>query len=280
MRWNPGPPTGNSSARLGSQRSEVQDFLSRYAGTYQEDRLRNDWLLLLGQRRDWDGFAADDPEYRMNDDPQVRCYAHAGRARARRDGRAGRLADEVRRNWLGQREADDGCLTAADRLIGEPGQHAPNDAWTKARLAIEANRPQAAPRRGRCSRRPMPSPLFDELNASPAKFLTGRVFVATKARKEMMVLALIKLAITDPDMAASQLESKWGPQLTPEERNWVWGVIGRQSAATLSPATPAAPSRNVTEERRPFRRHAGLEDARRAARRASGRTCSGAIERA
>ena len=27
---------------------EVQDFLTRYAGTYQEDRLRNDWLLFLG----------------------------------------------------------------------------------------------------------------------------------------------------------------------------------------------------------------------------------------
>src|SRR5512141_3195289 len=26
---------------------EVQDFFTRYAGTYQEDRLRNDWLLLL-----------------------------------------------------------------------------------------------------------------------------------------------------------------------------------------------------------------------------------------
>ncbi len=35
-------------ARLGesSTASEVQDFLARYAGTYQEDRLRNDWLLL------------------------------------------------------------------------------------------------------------------------------------------------------------------------------------------------------------------------------------------
>ncbi|RYF67288.1 MAG: lytic transglycosylase domain-containing protein, partial [Comamonadaceae bacterium] len=53
---------------------EVQEFLSRYAGSYQEDRLRNDWLLLLGQRRDWEGFAAMHPSYRMGDDAQVRCY--------------------------------------------------------------------------------------------------------------------------------------------------------------------------------------------------------------
>lgn len=54
---------------------EVQAFLQRYAGTYQEDRLRNDWLLLLGQRRDWAQFAELHPGYRMSDDREVRCYA-------------------------------------------------------------------------------------------------------------------------------------------------------------------------------------------------------------
>src|SRR3954470_21713329 len=54
---------------------EVQDFFARYPGTYQEDRLRNDWLLLLGQRRDWTNFEAEYPKYRMKDDREVRCYA-------------------------------------------------------------------------------------------------------------------------------------------------------------------------------------------------------------
>ena len=109
------------------------------------------------------------------------------------------MADEVRRNWLAQRDADDGCLTAADRLIGAPASMSPNDAW---RRRAWRSRPTARARRAArsSSSRPMPLPLFDELNASPAKFLTGRAFVATKARKEMVVLALIKLAIADPDM--------------------------------------------------------------------------------
>src|SRR3569833_1315510 len=63
-------------ARLDTaQPQEVQDFFTKYAGTYQEDRLRNDWLLLLGQRRDWATFAAEYPRFRMNDDREVRCYA-------------------------------------------------------------------------------------------------------------------------------------------------------------------------------------------------------------
>ncbi|MGJ7607950.1 transglycosylase SLT domain-containing protein [Variovorax sp. LT1R20] len=212
--------------------NEVQDFYARYPGTYQEDRLRNDWLLLLGQRRDWDGFAANVAGYRMGDDAQVRCYAVL--VDTLRSGTATQAqADEVRRNWLGQKEADDGCLTAADRMVASRLM-SPNDAWKKARLAIEANRPQAA--RGAVTiAAPDALPLFEELNASSAKFLTGRAFVAAKSRKELVVLALIKVAIADPDMAASQLDSKWGPMLSAEERNWLWGAIGRASANKLSP---------------------------------------------
>jgi soluble lytic murein transglycosylase len=54
-------------------------------------------------------------------------------------------------------------------------------------------------------------------------------------RREMVGLALIKLATTDLDNAAAQLENKWGPQLHPEERDWIWGVIGRQAAQRLNP---------------------------------------------
>src|SRR5215207_5379364 len=217
--------------------AEVQDFLSRYAGTYQEDRLRNDWLILLGQRRDWDGFAALHPAYRMNDDAQVRCYAVLVEALRSGTPTAAQAA-EVRRNWLGQRELDDGWLTAADRLISAR-MMSPNDAWKKARLAIETNRPQAA-RAAVLLAAPDAVPHFDELNASMAKFLAGRGIAPGKARRELVVLALIKMTIADPDMASSQLESKWSVMLSPEERNWVWGAIGRQYAVKLSPAADGA----------------------------------------
>lgn len=223
--------------------SEVQDFLSRYAGTYQEDRLRNDWLVLLGQRRDWDGFAELHPAFRMNDDAQVRCYAVLVDA-LRTGNPTAAQAEEVRRNWLGQRELDDGCLTAADRMISARVMSA-NDAWKKARLSTEANRPQAA-RAAVLLAAPDAVEQFDELNGSAAKFLTGRRITAGKARRELVVLALIKMTIADPDMASSQLESKWSVMLSPEERNWVWGAIGRQYAVKLSPAAGGAFA-NVTK---------------------------------
>src|SRR6478735_2733160 len=214
---------------------EIQDFFARYPNTYQEDRLRNDWLLLLGQRRDWTNFAAEYPKYRMNDDREVRCYAllvtHVREGASAPPG----LAEEVRRNWLRLRELDDGCTQAASQLIADgqgPRRMTANDAWHKARLATEANRPRVAAAAVEIAA-PEAVGLLTELNKSPAKFLTSRVTVASKVRKEMISLALIKLAASDADNAARLLESKWGPQLSPEERNWVWGVIGKQAAQRL-----------------------------------------------
>ncbi|WP_281081108.1 lytic transglycosylase domain-containing protein [Variovorax paradoxus] len=212
--------------------NEVQDFFARYPGTYQEDRLRNDWLLLTGQRRDWDNFSAAIAGFRMGDDAQVRCYAIL--VDALRSGSATQAqADEIRRNWFAQRDSDDGCLTAADRMIAAR-LLSPNDAWKKARLAIEANRPQAA--RGAVTlASPDALPLFEEVNASAAKFLVTRGPVAAKSRRELVTLALIKIAMADPEQAASQLDAKWSAMLSVEERNWIWGTIGRQSAIKLWP---------------------------------------------
>jgi len=213
---------------------EVQDFFARFPGTYQEDRLRNDWLLLLGQRRDWTNFAAEYPKFRMNDDREVRCYALLVAHVTQGAAAPATLADEVRRNWFAQRE-DDGCTQAASRLIGDsqgPNRLTASDAWRKARLALEANRPRAAAAAVEIVA-PEAMGQFKELNTSPAKFLTSRVVVASKPRKEMIVLALIKMAASDSDNAARLLEDKWGPQLAPEERNWVWGVIGKMAAQRL-----------------------------------------------
>ena len=217
---------------------EVQSFIARYAGSYQEDRLRNDWLLLLGQRRDWSNFAAEHPNYRMGDDKEVRCYALLV-GHLKNPGSALRVADEVRKTWLGQRDADDGCTAAAERLVGSKNLTA-DDVWQKARLATEANRPRAA-RDAVTLISPESVGLLTELFSSPAKFLSDKSIAIRKTRKELITLALIRLAASDAEGAASMMDNKWGSQLTPEERNWIWGVIGKQTATRLGtvPASQA-----------------------------------------
>jgi soluble lytic murein transglycosylase len=217
---------------------EVQDFYARYPGTYQEDRLRNDWLLLLGQRRDWASFASEYPNYRMKDDREVRCYAILIE-HLKNPGLDAKLSEEVRRNWYAQREADDGCNAAAERLVGAKNLK-DQDVWVKARLAIEANRPRAATNAVQIVA-PESAAMVNELASSAIRFLTDKKIAIRAARKEIITLALIRMAVGDPEGAAYQMESKWGAQLTAEERNWVWGAIGRQQATRMG-TVPASDS--------------------------------------
>ncbi len=211
--------------------AEVQTFLQRYPGTYQEDRLRNDWLLLLGQRRDWAQFAAYHPQYRMQDDREVRCYALLidqikGTAPANAGG-------DVQRAWFALRDADDGCTHAASQFYAD-GKLSKLDVWRKARLAVEANRPRAA-RNAVEIVAPESLDKMRELLDAPTKYLRAHSTAGGKVRQELVLLALIKLATSDVDAAAAQLDSKWGVHLSPEERNWAWGVMGKAAAQRLSP---------------------------------------------
>jgi soluble lytic murein transglycosylase len=214
--------------------TEIQQFFTRFPGTYQEDRLRNDWLQVLGQRRDWDTFAQEYPKFRMKDDREVRCYSLL--VTAMKDPLAvPAVSEEVRRNWLAQRDADDGCTLAAASLMGKPGSRVTdNDAWRKVRQSVEANRPRAAADALEMVK-PEAQPLLRELMTQPSRFLTGKVFAASRPRRELVGLALIRLATSDVDNAANQLENKWGAQLHPEERDWVWAVVGRQAAQRMVP---------------------------------------------
>ena len=213
---------------------EVQAFMQRYAGSYQEDRLRNDWLLLLGQRRDWGQFAEQHPHYRMSDDREVRCYALLidqikGTAPATAPAT---VADDVRSNWYAQRDADDGCTHAAGELYGYKKLSAV-DIWRKARLGAEANRPRAVRAAVEIVAPEVLTQLKEVLDA-PSKYLLARNMAGSRVRQELVLLALIRLASGDPDSAAHQLDSKWSEYLSAEERNWAWGVIGKSAAQKLS----------------------------------------------
>ena len=216
------------SARLDrASKTEIQDFVTRYAGTYQEDRLRTEWLQMLGRRRDWSTFAAEYPRYRMRDDKEVRCYALAAEMAT---GSADTVT-EFKRLWYAQKEADDGCSYAAERL------HAARkidglDLWRKARIAMENSRPRAAQLAVEIEAKDVGGQVV-LIQADPIKYLDKRLMAITTKRKELSVLALIRIAATNPDLAAQQLTKRWGLFLSKEERNWAWAAIGKQAAFKL-----------------------------------------------
>jgi len=208
--------------------AEVQDFFTHFAGSYQEDRLRNDWLLLLGQRRYWSDFADVQLLFRMKDDREVRCYSLALEPLST----SPELGADFKRVWYAQRDVDDGCNYAASHLFAAK-RLSEADVWRKARQAMENNRPRLAKLAVEIISTAAAAPI-DEINNNPARYLSKRVIAAGRVAKESVVLALIRMAANEPDSAASAMENHWGVHLSAEQRSWVWGVIGKQTAQRLT----------------------------------------------
>jgi soluble lytic murein transglycosylase len=78
-------------------------------------------------------------------------------------------------------------------------------------------------------------PTLREALDAPSKYLRAPRTARGKDAQELVTLALIKLAGSDATSAATQLDSKWGVHLSPEERNWAWGVMGKQAAQRSRP---------------------------------------------
>ncbi len=211
-----------------ARQADLNDFYARWPATYVEDRLRNDWLLELGKRRDWDNFRVEFPRFRMNDDREVTCYALLTQHLAGQDVREPALAA-----WNGQRDLDDGCNLMATTLR-EARQFKDSDLWHKARLAVEVNRPRAA-RAAVSLLRPGLDAAMAELLDNPMRYLTRRPHPSSVNAHELDVLALMRVAATDPDLAARQLDSKWDQDLPVTQAATAWAHVARHAALKHQP---------------------------------------------
>jgi soluble lytic murein transglycosylase len=212
-----------------ASRSEIQAFLTRFAGSYQEDRLRTDWLLMLGKQRDWATFNAEYPKYRMHDDRSLRCYALLNEFTTA----AVEVAEQVQEIWLAQKDAEDGCAAAAEQQL-KADKLKPHGVWLRARLGLENDRLKIATQALGLLGKDRAEAL-NTIYGAPAKYLTAKFTALRPPTKELVTLALIRLAVVDPAAAAKEVNKlRWKTQLTAEERSWVWGVIGKRAAQRLS----------------------------------------------
>ena len=215
-----------SNRLSGAQVDELETFYARWPGTYVEDRLRNDWLLELGKRRDWANFSRDFPRFRMNDDREVTCYWLLTQHLSGQD-----VRDAARSAWFAQRDLDDGCNLLASTLFAA-GQLTANDAWQEARISVENNRPRAA-RAAAGFVSPAAATTVAELWENPARYLSRKPSGAHTA--ELATLALLRLASSDPQAAAAQLNERWQAQLPGPLAALAWAGTGKQAAQKLMP---------------------------------------------
>lgn len=217
---------GNRLAQ--AQQDELDAFYARWKGSYVEDRLRNDWLLELGRRRDWAHFAVDHPRFRMNDDREVSCYALLVEHQAGKDVRDAALAA-----WLAQREPDDGCALLAATLV-DARKFGSAEIWRKARVSMDGGRLRSVRQAVVLLSTGLATSL-GEIGDNPARYLAKSASAAQRASAELTTLALMRMAANDPDAAAAQLNERWDRALPPDLAAWAWASVAKQAALKLLP---------------------------------------------
>lgn len=215
-------------ARLDAPDSLVLSFLQRHEGEAIADRLRNDYLAVLGARHDWRNFDTQYARFALDDDTQVKCYALESRA-----ARGENVADAARALLVEPRYYGDGCVDLISALA-TTRQFGFDDVWQQIRLAYEQNATTAGSRIVDALGTARPDATqFDQATSAPP-LLLARGVGADSASHQLALLAITQMARNDPAAAAATYASI-APQLSLAERAIGWGTIGYQAAARRVP---------------------------------------------
>ncbi|WMW81445.1 transglycosylase SLT domain-containing protein [Undibacterium cyanobacteriorum] len=203
--------------------AEFLQFLKKYEGSAIADRLRNDWLLILGNRGDWTTFDQQLPLFVLNDDSQVKCYALLSKAVKQQ-----KVAVEARALLTSPKQYGEGCYDLIN-YIYEHGQFTDADLWAQMRMAGESSALPLAKRLATLLQVPEKR-LVEAFDKS--KSVLKKAPGADRLSKELFLLALTRAAKVEPEDAVNALQHA-GSKLSNSERAQAWAQIALPTSQKL-----------------------------------------------
>ncbi|MET0266513.1 MAG: transglycosylase SLT domain-containing protein [Duganella sp.] len=210
-----------------ASQAEIRGFMQRYQGQAIVDRLRNDWLLELGRKRDWVTFDEQLPLFVLNDDTQLKCYGLQSRALKGQN-----VASEARALLVAPATYGEPCAGLIATLY-QTRQFDAEDLYTQLRLSGEYNATGQVRR-------------IVALLGGPEKKAVQAVDVPAVAaakgpgngrtEQEIFVVAVGRLAKTSVKLATAAL-NKAAPKLPLAVQREGWAAIALQSSYSLSDET-------------------------------------------
>jgi len=206
--------------------TEIRAYLARYHGTAIADRLRNDWLLELGRMHDWIRFDEQYPQFVLDDDTQLKCYALMSRISKGQPVAADARALLVVPKYYGAACVD--LLT----VLAETGQYDTNDLWQQVRLAAEVNDVALARQLTALVDLTMVEPVTLAIKQPALTVVRGPG--SERAAHEVYLIALGRLAQISPEQAARALSGD-GAGLARQEQAQAWAQIALPASLNLAP---------------------------------------------
>jgi len=210
---------------------EVRGQIARLADGPLADRLRIDWLKVVGRRGQWELFDTEYPAL-VAEDADVACYAIQRRIALQDTG----ALREARPLWFSGRDTPDACAPVFDALM-RAGLIASADVWARIRLALEAGQVGLAKRVAEHlpAADGFDARAIDAAAANPQAFLERKAPAArTRGARETQLFAVHRLARTAPQQAAA-LWRGMAESFSPEERGYAWGQLAYYGAMRHDP---------------------------------------------
>ena len=213
---------------------DMATFFARWQGTYWEDRLRNDWMLLLIKRQDWETLLRVHPRFRMQDDPQVEC----GVWRAQRaSGRAAQGLSDKRMVdlWFQESSGHTACLGAVSDLVAD--KKVSNDTlWIRARQGAEWGSRSTMlgalaliDKRSGANGKTLYKQPYTWLLKNMPSLARNRTQAGKNKTSEWLSLGLIRMAAHN-NKAFDKAFKRWKKHLRPEQQQAVQAVVATRMA--------------------------------------------------
>lgn len=209
----------------------IHAFLARYPDTPFAEKLRAEWLKTLGKREKWDLLLAEYPKL-DNEDATISCFVALARYSEQQDN----ALEDAKPLWFTAADQPSSC----DALFSTMRQQKVltiDDAWTRLRLAFQANQVSVSKTTARylaaypdLNRLKVFDRVADKTQDNPQKMLEKKsISLKTRLGRELSLYALERVARSKPDVAV-ELWEKIASSFNKEEKSYFWGRMALQAA--------------------------------------------------
>jgi len=208
--------------------ANIEAFLAQAENSYLGERLLTDWLKVLAKKKRWSDVQRIYARLKAPD-REAECI-HFQLRLQQSGANQETLFLEAEKPWLAINDVPEGCQA----LFAYLGEYLPDTPyWQRARFLTERGKKNALQQTLRAL------PNNDLLDAKQFAQLWDKPLIwlnqqkpetsATNNRKEIIALAIGRLAANNPDLAITQLE-RWQKHIGKGATAWCWGTIALTGA--------------------------------------------------
>lgn len=208
--------------------SDVQRFYQRYPDSPLIDRVRSEWLKVLGKRKNWPDYLTEYPQL-ASPDKQLQCFY----LQARLD-RGENVAADARLIWQNGDNLPNACEELFATLI-QVGQLHSEDVWDRLHATLTAG--NAGTAQNIAILLPHGPTQLTRVAENPQRYLDQlKRAPETRAARETVRFAVLQLARSNAPAAADQWQ-QLQTAFPAAERADVWGRIATEASRRQDPQT-------------------------------------------